>query len=64
MPPPPPERAALSVSQFCDALGIGRTLFYERLKLGQIKVLKVGTRTLVPVGEVQAFLDRASAGQR
>ena len=59
----PPERAALSVSQFCDALGIGRTLFYERLKLGQIRVLKVGTRTLVPVGEVQAFLDRAGAGQ-
>ncbi len=59
----PPERAVLSVSQFCDVVGIGRTMFYERVKLGQINVLKIGARSLVPVGQVQAFLVRAGAGQ-
>lgn len=56
-------KAALTVNQFCDALSIGRTLFYARVRLGQIKVLKVGTRTLVPFGEVQKFLERADAEQ-
>ncbi len=58
-----PAKAALTVNAFCDALSIGRTLFYERVRLGQIKVVKIGTRTLVPVGEVQAFLERAGLGR-
>lgn len=61
MYPNPGLKAALSVTEFCHALGIGRTCFYERVRLGQIKVLKVGTRTLVPIGEVEAFLERISA---
>ena len=57
-------KAAISVNEFCQALSIGRTLFYERVAAGQIKVLKIGTRTLVPIGEIQAFLDRAAGEQR
>ncbi len=57
-------KAAISVNDFCQALSIGRTLFYERVAAGQIKVLKIGTRTLVPVGEVQAFLERAAGSQQ
>ncbi len=58
-----PIKAALTVNDFCGALSIGRTLFYEHVRLGRIKVVKVGTRTLVPVGEVQAFLERAGLGR-
>jgi len=58
-----PTKAALTVNAFCEALSIGRTLFYERVRLGEIKVVKIGTRTLVPIGEVQAFLERAVAAQ-
>jgi len=60
-------KAALSVDQFVEAIGIGRTMFYKLVGLGKIKVLKVGTRTLVPVGEVEAFLnslEKASGSDR
>lgn len=63
MSPYPSHPAALNVNAFCEALSIKRTLFYQCVKRGQIKIVKVGTRTLVPVGEIQSFLDRASAGQ-
>lgn len=56
-----PPRAALSVTEFCDALSIGRTMFYQQLKAGRIRVLKVGTRTLVPASEVDAFLRKLAS---
>ena len=61
--PPPNLKAALSVNEFCDALSIKRTTFYQCVRRRQINVVKVGTRSLIPVGEVQAFLERASAGK-
>lgn len=36
------------VNDFCKAHGIGRTTFYAAVKRGEIKVIKYGTRTLVP----------------
>jgi excisionase family DNA binding protein len=53
-------RAALTVAAFCEALSIGRTTFYEQVRAGRIRVLKVGTRTLVPTSEVDAFLQKLS----
>jgi hypothetical protein len=53
-------RAVLTVDQFCATVTIGRTGFYDAVKLGLIKPLKFGTRTLVPASEVSAFLDRLS----
>jgi excisionase family DNA binding protein len=53
-----PPRAALTVAEFCAALSIGRTTFYEQVRAGRIRVLKVGTRTLVPTSEVDAFLQK------
>lgn len=57
------ERASLSVEEFCAAHGIGRTTFYEQLKLGRIRVVKCGRRTLVPATERDAWLGRL-AGDR
>jgi len=57
----PQPKAALTVAEFCATLSIGRTLFYERVRLGQIQILKVGTKTLVPTHQVEAFLEQASA---
>jgi excisionase family DNA binding protein len=55
-----PARAVLTVDEFCATVTIGRTGFYDAVKLGLIRPLKFGTRTLVPASEVSAFLDRLS----
>jgi excisionase family DNA binding protein len=54
----PLEKAALAVSEFCKVCSIGRTSFYALVQKGEISVLKMGTRTLVPVAEVARFLQR------
>ena len=52
------------VGDFCRAHGIGRTLFYDEVKRGEIKLIKVGKRTLVPDTEAKAWQSRkAKAAQ-
>ena len=46
------------VDDFCRAHGIGRTLFYDEVKRGEIKLIKIGKRTLVPVSEAKAWQER------
>ena len=59
----PKTKSAISVSEFCEQCSIGRTSFYGAVKSGQIKVVKFGTRTLVPADQINAFLERlAEAG--
>ena len=48
------------VDDFCRAHGIGRTLFYEEVKRGEIKIIKIGKRTLVPDSEAKAWQSRKS----
>jgi predicted DNA-binding transcriptional regulator AlpA len=48
------------VNDFCRAHGIGRTLFYEEVKRGEIKIIKIGKRTLVPDSEAKAWQSRKS----
>ena len=46
------------VDEFCRAHGIGRTLFYDEVKRGEIKPIKIGKRTLVPDTEAKAWQER------
>lgn len=46
------------VDEFCKAHGIGRTLFYEEVRRGEIKLIKAGRRTLVPDTEAKAWQRR------
>lgn len=59
------DRMALTVNEFCGALRIGRSLFYEEVKRGRIKILKAGRKTLIPITECEAYLRRLAeeAGQ-
>lgn len=41
-----------------DYIGLGRTSMYELIKLGEIRVVKVGRRTIIPRSELDAFLAR------
>ncbi len=52
------------VDYFCRAHGIGRTYFYDEVKRGEIKPIKIGKRTLVPVSEAKAWQERKARGAR
>ncbi len=61
---PRSDRVNWRVDDFCNAHGIGRTLFYAEVKRGEIKLIKVGKRTLVPDTEAKAWQSRkAEAAQ-
>ncbi len=36
---------------------IGRTLFYDLIKQGKIRVVKLGNRTVVPASEIDRLLN-------
>jgi excisionase family DNA binding protein len=50
-------RATLTVTEAAKLLGIGRQLAYEGVKTGQIPVIKVGRRLLVPRAAVEKLLE-------
>lgn len=46
-------KLAYRVDEACHALGIGRTSFYELVKTGELKLIKIAGRTLVPRSELE-----------
>lgn len=56
-----PPKAAYSIAELCQILGLGKTTVYSAIGAGLIKTLKVGRRTIVPATEVETFLARLSA---
>jgi len=61
---PNTERVNWGVDAFAIAHGIGRTLVYEEIKKGELKIIKVGNRTLIPDSEAKAWQERkAEASQ-
>lgn len=57
------DRWAYRVSDACLGLGISRTSFYELVKSGEIKTIKIAGRTLVPRTELERLtrVDRDKA---
>jgi excisionase family DNA binding protein len=52
---------AVRVPEACRLTGIGRSKLYELIAAGEIRVIKVGSITLVPFAGHQQFLERRSA---
>ncbi|MDP2877876.1 MAG: helix-turn-helix domain-containing protein, partial [Holophaga sp.] len=51
-------RVLLTIPEFCEATAMSRNRFYEEVRAGRIKPIKVGIRSVrVPVEQVQAYLD-------
>jgi excisionase family DNA binding protein len=46
-------RLLVNIEQARAAIGLGRTKFYELIKDGQIRIVRIGNRTLVPVSELE-----------
>ena len=57
----PIPRASYSVEEAAIALGIGRTYAYRLIREGELQVVRLGRRTLIPVASVQALLERNMA---
>ena len=47
---------AYRVKDFCRRVGVSRATFYKHTRLGKIRVVKIGGRTLVPAAEVERLL--------
>jgi excisionase family DNA binding protein len=45
-----------NINEACRELGIGRTILYELIKAGELLVVKIGSRTLIPDSELQKFI--------
>ena len=58
------QRINWRVDDFCLAYGIGRTLFYEEVKRGELKIIKVGKRTLIPDSEAKAWQERKARASK
>ena len=50
---PRPMPLAYRIADACHVLGIGRTSLYELVKSGELKLIKVAGRTLVPHSELE-----------
>lgn len=47
------DRYAYPINEGCHKLGIGRTSLYELVKSGQLKLIKIAGRSLVPRSEIE-----------
>lgn len=53
-------RLALSPEEAAESLGVSRSHFYSDI-YPDLKIVRVGQRRLVPVAELQRWLDREAA---
>ncbi len=53
-------RLALSINEACEALGVGWDFWHEHIE-PEIRLVRLGRRKLVPVAELQAWLERNAA---
>ena len=54
--PGPPTALTVRIPEACRLTGIGRSKLYELIRAGEIRTIKVGTMTLIPVASLTEFL--------
>lgn len=58
------QKISYTISEFCEAAGIGRTRAYQEISEGRLRTVKCGSRTLVAADEAHAWLDRLKSESR
>ncbi|WP_018690352.1 helix-turn-helix transcriptional regulator [Ahrensia sp. 13_GOM-1096m] len=53
---------AYSIDEGARALGISRSLFYQLVKYGEIKIVKIGRRSVVRSQELERYLNSLEVG--
>ena len=56
--PAPISKLAVSVEEAAEALGLGKTLTFELINAKRLRIVKLGRKIIIPVTELQAFLER------
>jgi excisionase family DNA binding protein len=51
----------ISIKETCIVLGVGRSTVYELIGQGALRSVKIGRRSLVPVEELTAYVERLLA---
>jgi excisionase family DNA binding protein len=54
-----PYKLAFSVREACAATTLGKTTLYARIASGDLRVVRVGGRTLIPAESLNRLLDGA-----
>ena len=54
-------KISYSIAEACEALSLGRTTVYSLIKLGRLRVVRIGNRTLVPVDALRSLLETEGA---
>lgn len=52
---------AMTITEFCERYGPGRTKAYEELKLGRLRARKIGKRTIITEDDAEDWLRRLPA---
>ena len=52
------KKLTLTIEETAKLLGIGRNLAYDRVKTGEIPVIKIGRRLLVPRRALEKLLEQ------
>jgi len=52
------DRLLLTIPEACDRLNIGRTTMYGLISEGEVPMLKVGRKSLVPATALEAYVAR------
>jgi hypothetical protein len=47
---------AQSIDQFCRCYGVGRTMVYAQIKMGQLRARKIGKRTIITHDDAEDWL--------
>jgi excisionase family DNA binding protein len=61
--PPLNSPITCSINEACRQLGVGRTMFYELVRAGEIATTKIGRRRLPVVQSLYDYLNRQLASQ-
>lgn len=54
-------RWLLSIPEACAGLGVGRSMLYEMISRGDVEIVRIGRRALVPVSSLDAYVERLRA---
>lgn len=55
-------KLTITVDEFCDMIGIGRTKTYELMKDGTLATVAIGRRRLIKMNSVEALLTGGTSG--
>lgn len=48
----------VSINDAAKALSLGRSKIYELIQCGDLSIVKIGRRTLIPVSSIQSLVEK------